>query len=269
MIAKLTTQKAIAKADADAYSTASTGIIDVKKGERDDADEEHADAVTALGSVATTPSTGLLKAEEDAEADYDAQYDIVNAAVTGTQTIVGTYAASGTGHLGTLYGLRATANSAWDDLTDALADLDAAIEVTESTEVCTVDGESFTTTIYTPVGTIPLAEQEVATKLALHLAAVVDCKIENYNKYKETLILNEGARSKALDDIREIVETAEANAPEPGAAGYRCEKALSNGTFRPARGDTTCNAELCCGAARIPVGEATMTIETCQAKDTT
>jgi len=44
---------------------------------------------------------------------------------------------------------------------------------------------------------------------------------------------------------------------------------LSNGTFRPTRGETTCNENLCCGAASVPVGEAVMTIETCQSSDTT
>lgn len=126
------------------------------------ATDDYDDAVGALGT-ATTAST-LLKAEADAEADYDTQADVVNNATTGTQTVVGTYSATGTGHLGTLYGLRTTAETAWEDLTEALANLEALTEQTQTTEVCTIDGESFTTTIYTPVGTIPLAEKEVADK---------------------------------------------------------------------------------------------------------
>merc|ERR1712072_758937 len=39
--------------------------------------------------------------------------------------------------------------------------------------------------------------------------------------------------------------------PAPGTAGARCEKALSNGTYRPARGEKTCAEGLCCGAARV------------------
>lgn len=45
---------------------------------------------------------------------------------------------------------------------------------------------------------------------------------------------------------------------------------MSNGTFRPARGAETCDGELCCGAAKVPVAGsngAWMTIETCGAAD--
>jgi len=46
---------------------------------------------------------------------------------------------------------------------------------------------------------------------------------------------------------------------------------MSNGTFRPARGENGGCADetLCCGAARIPQGEVIMTIETCQPVATT
>merc|ERR1711970_213598 len=54
-----------------------------------------------------------------------------------------------------------------------------------------------------------------------------------------------------------------------GAAGWRCEKALSNGTFRPARNEKTCAEGLCCGAAKFKDGNVFMTVETCQAKATT
>lgn len=51
------------------------------------------------------------------------------------------------------------------------------------------------------------------------------------------------------------METQLESKPEPGTVGARCEKALSNGTFRPARGETTCKgteeAPLCCGASRV------------------
>jgi hypothetical protein len=83
--------------------------------------------------------------------------------------------------------------------------------------------------------------------------------------------------------IEGIVDKAEANREAAGTAGARCEKAASNGTGRPARGETTCGTDLCCGAASGPLrtsGRAsagalvadsailqsttTVTIETCQ-----
>jgi len=44
---------------------------------------------------------------------------------------------------------------------------------------------------------------------------------------------------------------------------------LSNGTWRPKRDETTCNTGLCCGAAKVALGKAVMTIETCQSKTAT
>jgi len=85
----------------------------------------------------------------------------------------------------------------------------------------------------------------------------------------ETLQLAEQQREEDLDDILALVTADEDKAPAAGAANSRCEKALSNGTFRPQRGETTCNEGLCCGAARIPQGNVMMTIETCQAEGTT
>jgi len=78
-------------------------------------------------------------------------------------------------------------------------------------------------------------------------------------------------RAADLKTIKALVESQET--PAPGSAGARCEKALSNGTGRPKRGDMTCGGEesgLCCGAARVWMdsGEEAnagwRTIETCQ-----
>jgi len=85
----------------------------------------------------------------------------------------------------------------------------------------------------------------------------------------ETLQLAQQQREDDLDDILALVTADEEDAPAAGAANSRCEKALSNGTFRPSRDETTCNEGLCCGAARIPQGNVMMTIETCQAEGTT
>lgn len=63
--------------------------------------------------------------------------------------------------------------------------------------------------------------------------------------------------------------------PAPGTAGARCEKALSNGTWRPARGEQACDEGLCCGAARVwmtsgaTADAAWRTIETCQLETVT
>merc|ERR1711920_381592 len=110
------------------------------------------------------------------------------------------------------------------------------------------------------------AKEDVDNALAVHLAAIVACKVENYDDYMETLQLAQQRREDDLDDILALVTEAEEDAP---AAGSRCEKAMSNGTFRPARDETTCNEGLCCGAARILEDNVLMTIETCQAEGTT
>jgi len=77
-------------------------------------------------------------------------------------------------------------------------------------------------------------------------------------------------RAEDLKTIKALLET-ELVEPAPGTAGARCEKALSNGTYRPARGETTCTGEeLCCGAARVWMESGTTadagwrTVETCQ-----
>merc|ERR1712151_162556 len=153
--------------------------------------------------------------------------------------------AEGSGDLGTLFGLRVTASEALTDLQDAMRDLSG------------LDAE------------IAEAKEDVDDALAVHLAAIVACKVENYDDYMETLQLAQQQREDDLDDILALVTEAEEDAPAAGAAGSRCEKALSNGTFRPARDETTCNEGLCCGAARIPQGNVMMTIETCQAEGAT
>jgi len=114
------------------------------------------------------------------------------------------------------------------------------------------------------------AQLKYDNALAAHVKAIVECKVENYNLYKDALDSAVGERATDLKTILALVTKAEEAAPARGAAGARCEKALSNGTFRPARGDTTCNEGLCCGAAQIPDSKnVVMTIETCQAVGTT
>lgn len=118
-------------------------------------------------------------------------------------------------------------------------------------------------------GEIEDAQDVVKDKLTDHLLAIVACKVENYDAYLTTLQLAQTQREDDLDDILALVTAEEEAEPEAGAAGSRCEKAMSNGTFRPQRGETTCNEGLCCGAARILEDNVLMTIETCQAEGTT
>jgi len=100
------------------------------------------------------------------------------------------------------------------------------------------------------------------------LEAVVVCKEKAYDAYSAALVAASAKRAADLKLIEAELDKAEAAIPATGTAGARCEKALSNGTFRPKRDETnSCGTGLCCGAARIPVsktGKAMMTIETCQ-----
>lgn len=138
-------------------------------------------------------------------------------------------------------------------------------------------------------GELATAEGELATAKKELAALVLACQVAAYDTYRETL---EGKMVQRLADLKAIKTLMEKNledTPEPGTVGARCEKALSNGTFRPARGETACKgteeAPLCCGASRVwmPAGVSSdqaggvvaqadamwKTIETCQAADAT
>lgn len=90
---------------------------------------------------------------------------------------------------------------------------------------------------------------DLAAKTKAKLAKIVTCEAEKYNEYVKTL--NE-ALAKRKADIKIIVGLLDARVkPAKGAKNWRCEKALSNGTFRPLRDEKTCSDGLCCGAAKI------------------
>merc|ERR1712010_199523 len=75
-------------------------------------------------------------------------------------------------------------------------------------------------------------------------------------------------RASDLSDIEDLID--DNPAPAAGTIGARCEKAVSNGTFRPKRDLETCTGEtVCCGASKIAVGNLIMTVETCQNDTTT
>jgi len=134
------------------------------------------------------------------------------------------------------------------------------------------------------LGVLPQYNKDIADLLKAEAAAkgtyektTRDCKVAQYDLYHAALKKSEGARAEALVAIGKLLEAEAAAAPARGAPGARCEKALSNGTFRPARGASTCTAAdpakpACCGAARIPIpgaeaGAGWMTVETCGTAD--
>lgn len=96
------------------------------------------------------------------------------------------------------------------------------------------------------------------------------CQITAYDKYRTTLESEMVQRAADLKTIKALIEAEMADKPAPGTKGARCEKAISNGTYRPARGEQTCAEGLCCGAARVWMESGTTadaawrTIETCQ-----
>jgi len=250
LISKLTILTEISLAASDAASAAKDAASDAL----DDATDDWEAAGEAYNGVPAAPPAaaidGFAELETAAEEDYEAAALLVygddsDPAVNGSDGALGTYADGGDAPLGTLFANRATARTKLEALEGALGDLAAKEEEIRD------------------------AQEDVADELALHLLAIVACKVENYDNYMETLQLAEQKREDDLDDILALVTAAEEDAPAAGAAGSRCEKALSNGTFRPQRGETTCNEGLCCGAARIPQGDVMMTIETCQAEGTT
>lgn len=121
----------------------------------------------------------------------------------------------------------------------------------------------------TDIGGLKKTEKEAKDK---YEKTYRDCKIAQYDLYHASLQKREKARADDLAKIKKLLADNAAAAPARGAAGARCEKALSNGTFRPARSATTCTAPegkiACCGASRIPIpgaeaGAGWMTVETC------
>lgn len=93
----------------------------------------------------------------------------------------------------------------------------------------------------------------IAAKEAELQGEIAVCEATKFDEYAAALVTAQETRESKLASIERLIETAETNKPTLGAAGWRCEKAISFGTFRPARGEATCAENLCCGAARIPL----------------
>lgn len=103
-------------------------------------------------------------------------------------------------------------------------------------------------------------------------ATVLLCQTKAFDAYKDTLDKAVIARNAKLDTIEKLLKGQ--TKPAAGAIGARCEKALSNGTFRPKRDEFGgCGEGNCCGAARVwmvagvTTDAAWRTIETCQKAD--
>lgn len=122
------------------------------------------------------------------------------------------------------------------------------------------------TTAKTQQDLIVAKQVEIVTAKAAHAAAIVKCQSAKYDAYRAALATAESGRNTKLAAIKKALDAAKKAAPAAGATGARCEKATSNGTGRAARGAKTCPETDCCGAAKGKVGNAWMTIETCQAK---
>lgn len=161
------------------------------------------------------------------------------------------------------------------DLTTALSGADLALlrtAITTTTEEWDTQQESLVQAQNTAALSQAAYEQAVKAKAD----AVLDCQTAAFDDYWTNLQALKLAREQDLTAIKEMLD-ALPDPPAAGAAGSRCEKALSNGTWRPSRvqgeASLVCDEGLCCGAARVPLALGTgaegawRTIETCQAED--
>ena len=226
------------------------------------------DAYAADGTGGTTKGTRQLAADELVAANADV------AARTGDGTV-----ANG----GALLEARTTAQTNWTTAQQALsaaqgalttaldgADL-AALRQTVEDDTAAWNTQNDALDLLAQA-VIDAADALKAAKVAQE-EATLNCQVAAYDAYRTTLETAMVDRAAALKAIK--AELEKETIPNPGTAGARCEKALSNGTWRPARGEQTCEEGLCCGAARIWMSSgstedaAWRTVETCQALDAT
>jgi hypothetical protein len=151
-----------------------------------------------------------------------------------------------------------------------LTDLRAAVE-RDTNAWNTQEGE-----LVKAVNAVAAAKAEVVTAQEELDDAVTACQVAQFDKYRETLEDAMVARNRDLATIKALIQAAADAKPAAGTAGARCEKALSNGTWRPKRGEETCAEGLCCGASRVwmdagagtgSVNAAWRTVETCQSEE--
>lgn len=236
----------------------STGTLDIEKTRRTAEVSDYApifnaatsavtttaDAVKARSSGSATDGGALTEAMEVAKAAYNAKVALQTTAQNNLDAKL-----TAAGALAALRKAVVDDTAAWN--AQELLLVAAALKVTNQE------------------GTV------AAAQMALD-KAVADCQVLAYDKYRETLEAEMVQRAADLKKIKELLEAGEAAKPAPGKAGARCEKALSNGTWRPKRGEQTCDEGLCCGAARIwmdagagpnAVDAAWRTVETCQSEE--
>lgn len=116
-----------------------------------------------------------------------------------------------------------------------------------------------------------VAKQLLVKEAADNLAKeTVACQVKAYDKYREEFEKRMVQRGKDLIEIKKLI-TTELTRPVSGDEGSRCEKAPSNGDWRPEREEEwVCVSGLCCGAARVwftsgtKADAAWRTIESCQ-----
>lgn len=247
--------------------------------------------ITELEGLANAGATGTLDdqaalrvGERDAYTAVDGAKTLADAAKLAADAAVKARTGAGTTDGGALTEAKELAQVAWTaaqgaatqagtNLTDALAG--TALTALRATVVA--DQGTWNIQQAALVGLVNAAEEaEDALDAAEKAkdAAVLACQIAAYDRYRTTLEAEMVQRAEDLKTIKALLET-ELVEPAPGTAGARCEKALSNGTYRPARGETTCAQGLCCGAARVWMESGTTadagwrTIETCQLLDAT
>lgn len=106
------------------------------------------------------------------------------------------------------------------------------------------------------------AEADLLLKQAAYDKAAQACRSAAFADYQKALAAALKKRGEDLDAIKKLIAKNKADEPAAGAVGSRCEKALSNGTFRPARrtdgkAGQVCNstdaAAMCCAAAKVPL----------------
>ena len=121
------------------------------------------------------------------------------------------------------------------------------------------------------IGVVGIEQGKLDLAKKAEAAAILDCQLKAYDAYRTTLQAAYDKRNADLKLIKDLLKGQ--TVPAPGTKGARCEKALSNGTWRPARGAETCGEGLCCGAARVwmnagagtaGTNAAWRTVETCQ-----
>jgi len=124
------------------------------------------------------------------------------------------------------------------------------------------------------IGKAEAATELHEKKVAALAQAKQDCMVKAYDTYRGELDVAIGARDDKIIAIEALLQKQKKAEKKPGEIGARCEKALSNGTWRPSRGEETCGEGNCCGAARVWMGSgvtsnaAWRTIETCQTETT-